>query len=614
MQKKNHKYFRFKTRVVQIGDIPLGGDYPIRVQTMTNTNTLDTKSTVEQIIKVVEAGSEYVRMTVPSIAAADNLKNIKQELKNRNIKIPLIADVHFNPKIAEIAAQFVEKVRINPGNYGSPNKFKIVDYTNEQYNYELEIAAKELKTLIDICKNNGTAIRIGVNHGSLSNRIVNRYGDTPLGMVESAMEFIHLCENFDFHNIVVSMKSSNVRVMIYAYRLLVAKMIEEGKNYPLHLGVTEAGYGDEGRIKSAIGIGTLLEEGIGDTIRVSLTEQPEQEIPFAKILCERYNNNIPTADFYNNQENINKIYFYKRRETKSCNIIGGNNLSIVIMNIKSFDELKHLGYNFKTINNQWEKTDDASDLIFHDGKLIDFTQNIEYNILTINEYFKENKNDENLIFVRIKQEDFEIIQQENISNKVIFILEFQNTRKIRETINQLDKIGNTQPIILNVNRAKLKKENALSDIPIDVGSILVDGLCDGIWLNVDEIAGMNKEQELKFLHDLSFNILQATRTRITKTEYISCPTCGRTNFDIFTITEKIKERTQHLKGLKIGIMGCIVNGPGEMADADYGYVGSGKNRVSLYRGKEIVRQNIDEEIAVDELIKIIKQDGRWSED
>jgi (E)-4-hydroxy-3-methylbut-2-enyl-diphosphate synthase len=651
------EYSRFKTREVKAGDLGIGGNNPIRIQSMTTTDTMDTLKTVEQSIRMIDAGCELVRITAPSINEAKNLENIKKELRNRGYKTPLCADIHFTPNAAEHAARVVEKVRINPGNYADRKKFEHIEYTDKSYDEELERIRERFLPLIKICKEYGTAMRIGTNHGSLSDRILSRYGDTPLGMVESALEFLRICEEEKYFDIVLSMKASNTQVMVQAYRLLVHKFLETGRNYPLHLGVTEAGEGEDGRIKSAVGIGTLLEDGLGDTIRVSLTEEPELEIPVAKHLIERYlhraghkpiaNCHLSTAGF--------SPFEYKRRETISVSNIGGHNVPRVIAD---FSEKKNAstsclagrqalsvtpanlfsaGYNYSVPLDKWNITDQACDYIFLGDNEIQFeipgtlgliynsqtfaklkNKNRAYPLFHSEEYFSAKEKSKELNFVSV---DVEALMQnaecrmQNFDKTVVLLFETTNMHGMAEQrrmffdlLSQNSKI----PVIIKRSYKGLSEEKFQLYSSIDLGGLLLDGFGDGIWLNESS----NKKPlttNHKLVNSTAFGILQATRTRISKTEYISCPSCGRTLFDLQETTAKIRSRTSHLKGVKIGIMGCIVNGPGEMADADYGYVGTGIGKITLYKGKEVVKKSIPAETAVDELIELIKANGDWVE-
>ena len=621
-------YSRLETREVKIGTVGIGGNNPIRVQSMTITNTMDTDATVAESIRMVDAGCELVRITAPSIKEAHNLQSIKDELYERGYDVPLIADIHFTPNAAEAAAQIVEKVRINPGNYTDRKQFKITEYTDIAYQEEIERIRHRFVPLIRICKRNKTAIRIGVNHGSLSDRIMSRYGDTPLGMVESGMEFVKICEKEKFYNIVLSMKSSNPIVMVHSNRLLAAKMIETGRIYPIHLGVTEAGEGEDGRIKSAIGIGTLLEDGIGDTIRVSLTEKPEDEIPVAKTITRRYIDRNKHNPINKLDEQVVNPFEFKRRESTTLNNIGGVNPPRIIIDLSrqvkiELPDFSDIGYNY--LDEKWNLSDQSSDYIYIGDNSINFEipsglsiiQNIQnwgnqknsYPLFNI-ENFINNKYEksEKLNFVlidssNIYEETFNTIKNDET---LVVILKTENEHGVAEQrrfIFELVKRNISIPVFIKRNYSKQDSKQFLIDSSIDTGALLIGGLIDGIWLETN--------QSPKIINQTSFGILQATRSRITKTEYISCPSCGRTQFDLQEVTAKIRTETEHLKGVKIGIMGCIVNGPGEMADADYGYVGTGKGTIALYKGQEVVQKNIDEKDAVGSLIDIIKESGDW---
>ena len=627
-------YSRFLTREVKIGEVPLGGNNPIRLQSMTTTDTLDTKATVEQSIRIIEAGADYVRITAPSIKDAENLAEIKKELRKRGYRTPLIADIHFTPNAAEIAARIIEKVRVNPGNYADKKKFEVIEYTDSQYESELEKIFLKFSPLVKICKEYGTAIRIGTNHGSLSDRIMSRYGDTPAGMVESALEFVRICEDLKFYDIVLSMKASNPQVMVHAYRLLVSKMIELGMNYPLHLGVTEAGEGEDGRIKSSIGIGSLLEDGLGDTIRVSLTEESEFEIPVCKKLVERYalrtnKTNIPEIK-------VNPInpFEYNKRLTREVENIGGKNVPVVILSaaktlFNSNAGLKEIGYNYNENFNKWIISDIAPDFIYLGKsdlnynlpeslkKIYDFKYWLNnnnsdnfYPLFNFEEFSNADKYSEKINFLKISttqiySEDFKNI---SLKDNTVFVLETENENAfsdLRRAFIELINLRYKNPVVLfRKYNAVNEAEKFLIDSSADIGTLLIEGFGDGIWLESKYVAD-------GIINRGSFGILQASRTRISKTEYISCPSCGRTLFDLQETTAKIREITSHLKDVKIGIMGCIVNGPGEMADADYGYVGSGPGKITLYKGKTIVKRNVNTDTAVDELVKLIKDNGDW---
>ncbi len=631
------EYKRFLTREVSMGDLKMGALNPIRIQSMTTTDTMDTQATVEQSIRMIDAGCELVRITAPSINEAKNLELIKKELKLRGFNTPICADIHFTPNAAEFAARVIEKVRVNPGNYADKKKFEVFDYTDSAYESELERIRKRFTPLVKICKEYGTAMRIGTNHGSLSDRILSRYGDTPLGMVESALEFLRICEENNYFNIVISMKASNTQVMVQAYRLLVAKMMETNRNYPLHLGVTEAGDGEDGRIKSAVGIGALLEDGLGDTIRVSLTEEPEFEMPVAKLLAERYSlrkehKEIPQIKFelpYNPFE-------YERFHTNEIINIGNHNVPRIIADYSMKSEvtaasLFGVGYNYSVPLDKWNLTDMAVDYLFLGDNNINFetpgTLGLIYNsqswlphknhklsfpLFCGDEYFRSTETSSKLNFVAVTIEVLtdEFIEKIKNQNTVCLVLDSFNIHTLPELRRMAIDLAHHQcklPIIIKCNYAQLSQEEFQLFSSTDIGGLLLDGFGDGIWIKQKECVS------IQMCNSTAFGILQASRTRISKTEYISCPSCGRTLFDLQETTQKIRERTDHLKGIKIGIMGCIVNGPGEMADADYGYVGTGPGKISLYKGKVVVKKNVTSETAVDELIGLIKENGDWLE-
>ncbi|MFC4212858.1 (E)-4-hydroxy-3-methylbut-2-enyl-diphosphate synthase [Pedobacter lithocola] len=639
------QYSRFLTREVNIGDIALGGNNPIRIQSMTTTDTMNTLATVEQTIRMVESGSEYVRITAPSIKEAENLANIKKELRSRGYNVPLIADIHFTPNAAEMAARIVEKVRVNPGNYADKKKFENIEYTQDAYNAELARIYKKFIPLVKICKEYGTAMRIGTNHGSLSDRIMSHYGDTPRGMVESAMEFIRMCEDQNYFNLVISMKASNTQVMVQAYRLLVETMVKEGMNYPLHLGVTEAGDGEDGRIKSAVGIGTLLEDGLGDTIRVSLTEDPEFEAPVAKALADRYvfrgrELEVGGREIDGNSSNLQtpssiqtySPYAYSRRVTNPIQHIGGHHHPVVMIdvskeNLKDPYFLNAVGYNYSAGLDKYNLADQACDLAYLGDNLpsFSFPGNLKqiYNyatwlnlkdkdnchpLFTLDEFNKASLKDESLNFVAVDAIQFKNSTIEQSKN-VVLILETSANHGMAEQrafFVALQQKNIQIPVIIKRTYQDIDADNLMLYSATDIGALFTDGFGDGIWIDA-------ADKNLALINATSFGILQATRTRISKTEYISCPSCGRTLFDLQETTQLIRSRTDHLKGLKIGIMGCIVNGPGEMADADYGYVGTGPDKITLYRGQEVVKKNVNTAFALDELIDIIKGDGNWVE-
>ncbi len=628
-------YDRYLTREVKIGDLMLGGHHPIRIQSMTTTNTMNTIATVEQSIRMIDAGCELVRITAPSINEAKNLLEIKKELAKRGYHTPLVADIHFTPNAAEAAARIVEKVRVNPGNYADKKKFENIDYTDASYIHELERIRERFTPLVKICKEYGTAMRIGTNHGSLSDRILSRYGDTPMGMVESALEFLRICEENKYHNIVLSMKASNPQVMVQAYRLLIARMLEEQMNYPLHLGVTEAGEGEDGRIKSAVGIGTLLEDGIGDTIRVSLTEDPEFEIPVAKRLVARYSNRahlqqlIPAIK----SELPYSPFEYKRRETIHIQNFGKNEVPRIVGDLSTLPEISPaslfaFGYTYSVPLDKWNIGDQAVDYIFTGNKEVSFpipgTLAVIINVnswidkerhfpfFTISEFKKADNKSVKLNFLEIKCEDIFDASNKTILNDptvipVISTFNAHGMAEQRRMIIELMNQKNNKPVLLKRSYDFQDVDQLTLEASTDLGALLLDGLGDGIWIEAPKCSARAS------INSVGFGILQATRTRISKTEYISCPSCGRTLFDLQETTAKIRNRTDHLKGIKIGIMGCIVNGPGEMADADYGYVGTGAGKITLYKGKVVVERNIDSEKAVDALIDLIRTNGDWIE-
>ncbi len=620
------EYSRYKTREVKIGDVPLGCNNPIRIQSMTITDTMNTKATVEQTIRMVDAGCEYVRITAPSLNEARNLENIKNELRAHGYSVPLIADIHFTPNAAELAARIVEKVRVNPGNYVDKKKFEQFEYTDQEYREELDRIRTRFTPLVKICKEYGTAMRIGTNHGSLSDRIMNRFGDTPLGMVESALEFVRICENLNYYSIVLSMKSSNPQVMIQAYRLLIQKMDEEGMNYPLHLGVTEAGGGEDGRIKSAVGIGTLLEDGIGDTVRVSLTEDPEYEAPVAISLINRYKNrpnHIPIKPV--SEIPIDPIT-YVRRETYEISGIGGSNVPTVVADfskrkISNPKDLADVGYKYDELSDKWFLADAAADIFYLGKQDIQFnlTENLKliidheiwekleskklkFPLFNKKEYLESKIFSEQINFLELSLNELDEEFSEKIknNNKLVLVIKTDNEHGMaeqRRLFFELISKGIRTPVIIKRYYQNFSLDEVRLYSSTDFGGLLLDGLGDGVWLQA-EIQNPEtnnnltfvKESKEKFINRTLFGILQATRTRISKTEYIACPSCGRTLFDLQETTEMIRKRTEHLKGVKIAIMGCIVNGPGEMADADYGYVGSGTDKITLYPWKRYCKK------------------------
>ncbi len=636
-------YSRFITREVAIGAVSLGGTNPIRIQSMTTTDTMDTAGTVAQCIRIIESGCDYVRITAPSLNEAKNLDQIKKQLRKSGFDTPLIADIHFTPNAAEMAARIVEKVRINPGNYVDKKKFESIVYDDSSYQYELERIRKKFIPLVKVCKEYGTALRVGANHGSLSDRIMSRYGDTPLGMVESALEFIRICEEENFYQIVISMKASNPKVMVQAYRLLVNKMLASQMNYPLHLGVTEAGEGEDGRIKSAVGIGSLLEDGLGDTIRVSLTEDPEFEAPVAKTLVNRYNkrgyniNDMSPTAFSFITDPLKSYYSpfnYEKQPSKEVVTIGGSHVPRIIADlsqrlVQNPSALFALGYRYSVPNDKWNILDMAADYIFTGDQIIPFEIPGALGVIINSEVWEQNAEKErhyplftastfvassklhpalNFIHTDISNLSTELIQKTTSLNNVVYIVDTDSEHGMAEQRALFIKLigsGSKVPVIFKRNYVNLEPEALQLYASTDLGSLLLDGFGDGIWISAEGCT------TLANLNSTGFGILQATRTRISKTEYISCPSCGRTLFNLQEVTAKIRHRTQHLKGVKIGIMGCIVNGPGEMADADYGYVGAGVGKITLYKGKEVVKKNIPSEEAVEALVNLIKAYGDW---
>lgn len=633
------RYERWKTRAVRIGSIGIGGDNPIRVQSMTTTDTMDTAATVAQSIRMIEAGCELVRITAPSKKDAENLAEIRKQLRAAGFDTPLVADIHFTPNAAEVAARIVEKVRVNPGNYADKKKFDVREYTDSEYQAELDRIRERFNPLVRICKEHGTAMRIGTNHGSLSDRILNRYGDTPLGMVESAMEFLRICRDEDFHEIVLSMKASNPQVMVQAYRLLVNHMLREGMNYPLHLGVTEAGDGEDGRIKSAVGIGALLEDGLGDTIRVSLTEEPEAEIPVARALADRYSarRGDPIPEVHDLPIDP---FSHERRHTREVLNIGARHVPVVMADLSGKEKITPAslfswGYAYSVPLDKWNLADQACDYAFIGRHRIDFeipgTLGIvqehgtwlgdkdkarHYPQVSAKDYLAGVELHPQLNFIHTTLPVLSGVEGQAFITKLkadpsaVLLIDTWNEHgyaEQRRLFFELMQQGCDVPVLIGRAYGGISEEQLQLHASTDLGALLLDGLGDGVFITPEGVgndAAVNR---------LAFGILQATRTRISKTEYISCPSCGRTLFDLQETTARIRSRTSHLKGVKIGIMGCIVNGPGEMADADFGYVGTGPGVITLYREKEVVKRNVPSEHAVDELIALIKEHGMWVE-
>lgn len=633
---------RLPTIEVTIGNLKMGGENPIRVQSMTTTDTMDTEGSVAQSIRMIDAGCELVRLTAPSKNEAENLLAIKRALVELGYETPLVADIHFTPNAAEIAAQYVEKVRVNPGNYADKKKFETLIYDDASYKAELERIAKKFVPLIKLCKEHKRAMRIGTNHGSLSDRILSRYGDTPEGMVESAMEFIRICEQNEFYDLVISMKASNTLVMVQAYRLLVATMLKNGRCYPLHLGVTEAGDGEDGRIKSAVGIGALLEDGIGDTIRVSLTEEPEEEIPVAKKIIQNYaqdehDNQLPT-EVLRELELPYSPFHFSRRESLAVNNIGNKQVPVVVVDLSdrqiSHSLLFSTGYSYSKELDKWNIMDQAADYIYVGKASIDFEIPGTLGIIQDFQAWKNNKIKTSNYYPLLRLENLDnietstaafllldegIFMDDNFENyiakikqhkQLCLIIHTSEEKKSTHLIRLFNlifaKYDINLPLIVQISSTFTETEDFLIQSSIQSGIHFIDGYADGLWLS-------NPKQSPFDINKTAFGILQATRSRISKTEYISCPSCGRTLFDLQETTQKIRKQTEHLKGIKIGIMGCIVNGPGEMADADYGYVGTGPGKINLYKEKTVIKKNVPEEDAVNELIDLIKTHGDWIE-
>ena len=627
-------YERRKSSVTHVGALDMGGDNPVRIQSMTTTNTNDTEASVAQAKRIIAAGGELVRLTTQGKREAENLKNINAQLRSEGITTPLCADVHFNANVADVAALYAEKVRINPGNYVDPGRtFKILEYTDEEYAKELKRIEDRLTPFIQICKENHTAVRIGVNHGSLSDRIMSHYGDTPEGIVESCMEFLRIFKKHDFNDIVISIKASNTVVMVRSVRLLVAEMEKEGMNYPLHLGVTEAGEGEDGRIKSAVGIGALLNDGIGDTIRVSLSEEPECEIPVAKYLAryirQKKGHIIVPAE-------TSKDFDYlrpERRKTKAVENIGGENVPVVIATRNAKEQNADVASTLPTPDYIYVNDTLPAELKSGQKYIIDYNAYIE--LAAKGELPSENvfpifptpaipfigtvKSKMKFLVLKYGTPSEEFLACLKYHPEVVVVCVSSHQNKLAEQralVHQMMIAGVENPVVFaqmyqfsadesneNANEPSAKEQFQLS-AAADMGALMIDGLTDGLWLmNNGNISQDDVEQT-------AFGILQAGRLRMVKTEYISCPGCGRTLYDLRTTIARIKEATKGMTGLKIGIMGCIVNGPGEMADADYGYVGAGLKKVSLYRKKVCVEKNIPEEDAVEHLLALIKNDQK----
>lgn len=657
-QQSVKQYQRLITKPVQVGNLMIGNGESIKVQSMTNTDTMKTDATVEQIKRLVDAGCDIARITVPNLNDAKNLESIKTKLIAGGYTIPIVADVHFTPQAAMIAAEIVEKVRINPGNFVDRKRFEEKTYTEVDYQAELKRVEDKFIPLIEVCKKNGTAMRIGANHGSLSDRIINWYGDNPEGMVQSALEFLNICEQQNFDQIVFSMKSSNTLVMVAAYRLLVHRLLERGALYPIHLGVTEAGDDEDGRAKSAFGIGAMLMDGIGDTIRVSLTEDPEKEIPVAKKILrsiERFLSVAENSDDITNalgNQSIAKVinpFNFSRAKTFPVGGWGGASATQVLFSsgfpLEKKSDLGKIGIEEIKTTDKWNTKLFCPDLVYLDGKysslslagfikeagqqvLVSKEESSKYNIgdtyVLYSEFAKflsdsSEQGSANTKVVVLCVADFATLKHVYLENpkkfeNVIFLLDRNNVdslRSLRHLALALKAIGVQQPLVLSLNGYLTNTDiQPFSDTEehkiaqaLYLAHLLVDGLLDGVaYLGGSEV-------ELKYL----FSILQASRQRISKPEYISCPSCGRTLFDLQEVTAKVKNATNHLVGVKIAVMGCIVNGPGEMADADFGYVGSGPGKITLYRGKEIKVRGVESEHAVARLVDLIKEEGFWQD-
>ncbi len=595
-----YNYRRRKSSVVQIGDTPLGGENPIRIQSMTNTSTLDTEGSVEQCARIIEAGADYVRLTAQGVREAENLGNIKRELVAQGYTAPLVADIHFNPKAADAAAYTVDKVRINPGNFvDSARTFKQLSYTDEEYAAELQRLKERFVPFLNICKEQHTAIRLGVNHGSLSDRIMSRYGDTPAGMVESCMEFLRICREENFNNVAISIKASNTVVMVTTVRLLIETMDAADMHYPLHLGVTEAGDGEDGRIKSAVGIGTLLADGIGDTIRVSLSEAPELEVPVAQKLANYFTARTNHQPIVAPAISLAQLI---ARDTQSCLNIGGSQQPVVIAEGEPQAGMKADFY-------YTDKSIDAP-------RIVDYPlykgENNTYPLFHADSLCELKATPLPLRFLQITTAELteELLAKLADETGIVLLLSSHHTNPVgdlRAALARLTAAQSFLPVVLQTNYNEDNDEDLQIKAGADYGAFLLDNLIHGIYLR--NSGTIPAERLVSYM----FTILQAARKRFSKTEYISCPSCGRTMFDLQTTLARVKGATSHLTGLKIGVMGCVVNGPGEMADADYGYVGAGRHCISLYKGKECIEKNIPEEQAIEKLIALIRDNGDWVE-
>lgn len=601
-----YNYRRRKTIEVQIGGTPLGGENPIRIQSMTNTSTLDTPASVEQSIAIIDAGAHYVRLTAQGVREAENLANIRHALREKGYDTPLVADIHFNPHAADVAAKHIEKVRINPGNFVDRIKtFAQYDYTNEEYASELARIRERFVPFLNICKEHNTAIRIGVNHGSLSDRIMSRYGDTPQGMVESCLEFLRVCRDEQFHNVVISIKASNTVVMVETVRRLIVAMNAEDMHYPLHLGVTEAGDSEDGRIKSAVGIGTLLAQGIGDTIRVSLSEDPQNEVPVAYKLVDYITARASHTPIEGSAPSDWSFVAPQPRSTQACGNIGGGQVPVVIGNTNGTltADYRYAGATMPC--------EEPSQPIIVDYTAYTACNNV-YPLFNASQIDECERTDASIRFIAIDccEANIALLQRIGAMSGAVLILTSHHQNPVGECqsiIHRLQSAGIKTPVILKAVYTENNPEELQVKAGADLGALMLDHYGEGVWLhnegNVDAAR----------CTDYAFAILQAARLRTSKTEYISCPSCGRTLFNIQQTIARVKAATSHLKELKIGIMGCIVNGPGEMADADYGYVGCGPRRIALYKGKTCIERNIPEDEAVEHLVNLIKANGDWHE-
>ncbi len=629
------EFNRYKSREVKVGKIGIGGNNPIRIQSMTTTDTMDTEATVAECVELIKAGCEIIRITAPGKREAENLQNIKDKLKKLGYNTPLVADIHFTPIAAEVSAKIVDKVRVNPGNYIDKKKFNIIEYDDETYSKSVAKIQKRFAPLVEICKEFGTAMRIGTNHGSLSDRILSRYGDTPEGMVESAMEFLRICKALDYHDVILSMKASNTIIMVQAYRLLIVAMEKEGMNYPLHLGVTEAGDGDDGRVKSAVGMGTLLLDGIGDTIRVSLTEAPVHEIPVAKSMLNNLEGSKPNKEIKAfNQTLPYSPYRFSKRKSLNLGKIGHGFVPVVVSDFSNIDNLdikdfSNIDLHYQADLDKWKIGDLSPDFLYNQSpfhfnipgtvRLIQPVDNVDFNIdgskqlamWNVDEYEGAVDKSKTSNFVQVDTSNLVVCNKFQDDPTVVWVLTSTNANpllEIRRWILELDSVNKLKhPILVQFQSDKISKLDIQMIASSYIGALLLDGLIDGIWVKPNSL------NQLKLFNNLAFGILQSARARSSKTEYISCPSCGRTLFDLQETTAKVRQATEHLKGLKIGIMGCIVNGPGEMADADYGYVGTGIGKITLYKGQDVMKRNLNSEVAVDELISLIKEHGDWKD-